>query len=1005
MEGTAEPVPAADAALLAGLPDALVERVATASTRLREAGVPLDGLIAADASLAPILQALIVGSDWAVDWLVRHPADLQALIDLDLHTRAPARAELRRALAAELDRAEADATLLPDGPIGAALRQFRHRQMIGVLLRDLSRQAHLDETTSALSELAEIVIDLALERVMRMAVAAWGRPADGPAGEAARLIVIAMGKLGAGELNLSSDVDLILAYAVAGTTDTGLTHQEFFVRVAQRLVGLLDTPTGDGFAFRVDLRLRPFGDSGPLVQHADTMLDYYEEQGRDWERYALIKARVIAGDLPAGEQLLAALRPFVYRRYLDFGAIEALRGMKHMIRSEVRRRGLEDDIKLGEGGIREIEFVAQVFQLIHGGRDARFTERRLRTVLTCIGQAGFLSTEETRALDAAYVRLRDLEHRLQALRDEQTQRLPRDPHTRARIAHTLGDADWGACAAVLQAHRAAVAAIFSALIRSPEEAGSDADPGDALAPWRAWWHGDPDAVPGGAGATVFRDPDAAERLLAALRARREEDVTQEVGRVRLDRVMPRLLAVAAAQPDPDVALARSLRLVEAVLRRTAYLVLLVENAGALEQLVRLAAASERMADAIARHPILLDELLDPRRLFTAPEPASLRAELTEQLRGVDEGDLERELDQLRYFKEATELRVAACEFGGILPLMKVSDALTWLAEVIVERVVSLAWSHTVAQHGRPCDADGQPRDGGFCVIAYGKLGGLELGWGSDLDLVFLHDLPTTVETEGPRAVSNSQFFVRLGQRIVHLLTTRTLTGVLYEVDVRLRPSGQSGLLVSSLEAFGRYQRDEAWTWEHQALVRARPVVGDEALREAFAAIRRRTLGQKRDLDALRREVVEMRQRMLAEQRGLRERPSAAALAGRTAFDLKQDPGGVVDIEFMVQYLVLGWAHAHPDLLSWTDAIRILETARTEGILEPGDAQILIESYKEFRAEAHRTSLANLPARTERPDLLDRADRVAALWDARMSAVSSGAAPGHDRAGNSQEQRR
>ncbi|MDZ7825274.1 MAG: bifunctional [glutamate--ammonia ligase]-adenylyl-L-tyrosine phosphorylase/[glutamate--ammonia-ligase] adenylyltransferase [Gammaproteobacteria bacterium] len=486
----------------------------------------------------------------------------------------------------------------------------------------------------------------------------------------------------------------------------------------------------------------------------------------------------------------------------------------------------------------------------------------------------------------------------------------------------------------------------------------------------------------------YADPDAALERLRALRRAREEGVTQEVGRQRLDALMPRLLLRVAAAEDPDPALSRCLRLVESVLRRTAYMVLLVENPGALYQLVRLASGSDWIAATLARHPILLDELLDVRHLYTAPTAEALHQELEEHLRGVPEDDLEQLMEQLRYFKEATELRVAACELGDILPLMKVSDALTWLADAVLARVVSMAWRQTVAQYGRPRDADGSVREHGFGVVGYGKYGGYELGWGSDLDLVFLHDLEGGGTTDGERQVVNGQFVARLGQRVIHLLTTRTLTGELYEVDMRLRPSGRSGMLVSSLEAFRAYQETDAWTWEHQALVRARPVVGPPGLLEGFESTRRDILGRERDREQLREEIVRMRQRMLAELAGIRERPGPDALADRTELDLKQGPGAVVDIEFMVQFRVLGWARAHPELLRYTDAIRILETARTEGLIAADEAGFLIECYKEFRAEAHRRALENQPARTDRADLVARANRVADLWMRHMEPTAA-----------------
>lgn len=956
-------------------PQSLADVVSTRLDRLVEAGVDQALLD----EYGDELEMLAVGSDFAIDWLARAPARLPALLDAGLHRSVPSRDALAAELEATLQElGEVDDPAAPDGRVGAALRHFRNHHQVGIIWRDLNRCTDLDGTTSVLSDLAEIILEQTLALLHRRLAADFGEPLD-DAGRPVQLVVLALGKLGARELNLSSDVDLMFAYPSPGQTAAGLSHQDWFLRLGRQLIGVLDTRTAAGFVYRVDMRLRPFGDSGPMVQHFDALLAYYEEQGRDWERYAMIKARPVAGDLVAGRALLADLRPFVFRRYLDFGAIEALREMKTLIRREVRRKQLQDNVKLGEGGIREVEFIAQVFQLIHGGRDVRFQQPALRTNLRHIADAGLLDEAEVTELDGAYVYLREVEHRLQAVADEQTQRLPRDELARTRLAWTMGYPDAARFAAELGEQRQRVADIFAALIQplGAEEGGDE----DA---WAELWT-EPDAGSSEQLAAVgFTEPGQALSRLADLRQRREREVTQELGRQRLDALMPRLLALVGEADDPDRALARSLRLVEAVLRRTAYLVLLVENPKALEQLVRLCQASDWIAETLARHPILVDELLEQRSLYTPPERDGLARELSEHLQSVPAGDLEQQMEQLRYFKEATELRVAACELSDMLPIMKVSDALTWLAEVIIEQVVNMAWQHTVAQYGRPRNAEGEPVDEGFGVVGYGKVGGIELGWGSDLDLVFLHDLPTDGETEGERTVANGQFFARLGQRIIHLLTTRTHTGELYEVDMRLRPSGQAGVLVSSLEAFARYQREDAWTWEHQALVRARLLAGPASVAAAFEGIRSEILGRERDRAALKQDIVKMRSKMLAELRGLRERPRADDLAARTAFHLKQDPGAVVDIEFMVQYLVLGWAHAHPDLLLHTDAIRSLSTAQAEGILPAETAELLIESYKEFRAEIHRRTLQNLPAQSDDPDLLASARAVAAVWDEWMA---------------------
>ncbi|MDN3522036.1 bifunctional [glutamate--ammonia ligase]-adenylyl-L-tyrosine phosphorylase/[glutamate--ammonia-ligase] adenylyltransferase, partial [Halomonas ramblicola] len=924
------------------------------------------------------LARVLAVSDFAAETLVRYP---EWLLHLDASGELDAVPEpeaLRAWLDERLEEADDEAAM------HAAIRRFRRSRMLGIVWRDLTRPAGIDmwATSVAVSQLAETCLEGALVWLEHHLEPRWGRPAPRHDGSEQRLVVLGMGKLGAGELNLSSDIDLIFAFPEKGATEGGrksLEHQEYFTKLGQRLITALDAVTADGFAFRVDMRLRPLGDGGPLVGNFSSLASYYQDQGREWERYAMLKARPVAGDLDAGDELLAALRPFVYRKYLDFGAIESLRELKGMINREVRRKGMEGNIKLGPGGIREVEFVVQAFQLIRGGRDTELQVTSLKTALQRLPELGLLPPEVVDELLPDYVFLRDLEHVLQALEDRQTQSLPDDDLDRERVALAMGLADWPALMARLEEVRERVRRHFDAVIADPEEEMDEAatrdDAGVALEQWRALWRGELDD--GEAGSLLdgagFADAAVAARRLASLRQSRQVQTMQRIGYERLDALMPLLLDAVAGSEAPDTALERVLPLIEAVLRRTAYLALLRENPDALGHLMALCSASPWIAEQIARYPILLDELLTPDTLYTPADKARLADELRQTLARLPEEDEEAQLEALRVFKHAQVLHVAASDIVGTRHLMKVSDYLTYIAEVILEAVLAMAWKHLTRKHGYPELADGgrAGAEPAFLIVGYGKLGGIELGYGSDLDLVFVHDAATQGSTDGERSLDNAVFFTRLGQRIIHLLTAVTPAGSLYEVDMRLRPSGNSGLLVSSLSAFADYQRREAWTWEHQALVRARVVAGHPDLAEGFAAIRREILGHRRDTAELRAEVVKMRDKM---------RQHLGGKSGEGEFDLKHDPGGMVDLEFLCQYAVLAMGHETPELLEWSDNMRILETLEATGRLPAEECQRLREAYLALRSAAHRASLTREPARGHDEAFQDHRRVVIAAWE-------------------------
>ena len=899
-------------------------------------------------------------SDYVTQACLRHPRllpDLLASGDLSHPYEAGA---MDRQLAAAM------AGVAGEAQLNKTLREFRRYQMVRIIWRDLAGWAGLDETLEDLSALADACVRAAVEFLYPLLCTELGTPRD-QKGSPQPLVVLAMGKLGARELNLSSDIDLIFAYPDAGETDATrpLTNEQFFTRLCHRLVQTLDKREADGFVFRVDTRLRPFGDSGPLVMSFTAMEDYYQFQAREWERYAMIKARVIEGGREAGDRLMALLRPFVYRRYLDYGAFESLRDMKALISRELKRKGMVDNIKLGPGGIREIEFIGQAFQLIRGGREPDLQIRAIVPVLQRLAAMDYLPQYVVDELIGAYEFLRRVENRLQAWEDQQLHLLPADGPSRLRLARSMGFTDWEGLKGRLETHRRRVQEHFDRVFAvSQTEAEGDRQTLFLV------WQGKTEASQARADLAQagFEHPGQSLERLQKLRESRTCRSLSARGRQRLDRLMPLLLQAAGEVDRPDETLRRLLMLLEAVARRIAYVSLLVENPIVLSQLVRLSAASPWIAGLLSRYPLLLDELLDPRRLYSPLHRRELEAELDSLLESQEQGDLEHQMERLRQFAQSNILRVASADITGAIPLMVVSDYLTEIAEVVLGRVLQLGWDHLSARHGIPTGIPGEGT--GFAVVGYGKLGGIELGYGSDLDLVFLNGSEgRQSRTDGESSLANDVFYTRLAQRMIHMLSTQTPSGVLYEVDMRLRPNGASGMLVSSLGAFEEYQRHQAWVWEHQALLRARVVAGDPEVRRRFEEIRRAVLARPREPDALRGEVARMRGRMRAE------------LIDRTPgrFDLKQGSGGIADIEFMVQYSVLRWAHEYPDLLDFTDNIRLLEGLSRNRLLGGAMADELADAYRTFRAAYHRNALQDQPGLVADDQLTDERRRVAEIW--------------------------
>jgi glutamate-ammonia-ligase adenylyltransferase len=927
-------------------------------------GLTLEALQARFAERCPALARhaarVFAASPFTADACARELDDPQAFVTLDAAFVPGALA----ALVAQAATAEDEATLMRQ------LRRVRRAQMARIAFRDIAGLAPLDETFADLSDLADACLAAALAGAERRLQQRHGTPRD-ERGAAVRPVVLGMGKLGGRELNFSSDIDLIFCHGATGQTDgaRSLSNEEYFVRLAQDVQRLLATPTADGFVFRVDLMLRPFGSAGALSVSLAAFETYYQTHGREWERYAMIKARPVAGDLDAGRGLLTALQPFVYRRYLDYDAIGSLRELKRRIAEDVARRGAEDNIKLGSGGIRELEFIVQSFQLVRGGAESALRDTRLRPVLRYLGEAGHLDAAVAQELDAAYVFLRRLENAIQMYADQQTHALPESNEARAALCAALQFESWDALASRVAAVRAFVQQQFDRIFAGPGDA--EAEP-PQLPLLRGLWF---ERIEGPVALQALADAGFAHeplRVLAALDALRGARLVRAMGEAGVQKllvVLALLAEEARRQKQPETAFARTLDVVQALAGRSTYLTLLHEQAEARAQLVRLCAASPWLSAFIAQSPVLLDSLLDARTLYAPPDRAQLRDELRRRASELGAGDTEAGMDLLRRYQKEMTLRIAAADLAGSLPLVQVSDRLTWLAEALVDEARLQAWNEMRAQYGEPRRSDGAIA--GFAVIGYGKFGGIELGYGSDLDLVFLHDCDRldADSTGGPRALNNGVWYARLAQRLISWLATQTHAGRAYEIDMELRPNGRSGLLVSSFDSYAAYQRESAWTWEHQALTRARPVAGSAAIADAFAALRREILRRPREVRTLRADIVAMRAKMRASL----DRSDARH------WDIKQGEGGLIDIEFITQYLVLRDAHRDAAIVEWSDNWRQLNALATAGSIDETGRDTLIHCYRRYRAWAHERSLQNEDARPLREQFVAEREAVVALY--------------------------
>jgi glutamate-ammonia-ligase adenylyltransferase len=896
----------------------------------------------ADTSFVAGVKRMVESSSFAARLLTK---DVQLLDDLlQNHRQAYVIVEMQRFL---------NATKISDeNNLKKALRQLRQRVVLRIIYRDLNGLANLDEVVKTTTSLAEIALNAAVKYHQTWLEEAYGKPFG--KGAAQDFIVIGMGKLGGGELNVSSDIDLIFAYEEEGETlglmsnsADKISNQDFFTKLAKKVITALDEITEDGFVFRVDMRLRPFGSEGVLVSNLDALEDYYQNSGREWERYAWIKGRVISSENndSLGANIHALLRPFIFRKYLDFNALNSMRDLKLQIHRDVTQKGQQDNIKLGRGGIREIEFIAQVFQLIRGGQDASLQIKPTLEVLKLLKNKGLLQEKVVDELITAYIFLRNLEHRLMYVEDQQTQDLPKNDEAKARIAIAMHFANWDVLLSELNLHRKIVAQHFDDTFSDKSQHENEQE--------NAIWQGAIEKEPALQALLDAGYSDVSETLsrLQMLRASNRYQQLPELSRQRFDTLMPLVIRQSALEENANVALLRTIILLENICRRASYLALLAEFPEALHLLIKLCAASPWLAQYLTAHPILLDELLDTRTLYAAPDFAKMRAELSRKMTELS-SDAEAQMDAMRHFKHGAILRFAAQDVAGRLKLETLSDYLSALADMILEVSLQIIWQSLKFKHIEI------PK---FAVIGYGKLGGKELGYMSDLDIIFLY------QDEHENAAEN---YARFAQRINSWFNSATNAGLLYETDLQLRPDGNSGLLVSSVAAFREYQLNKAWAWEHQALTRARFVAGDINIGEVFEELRKEVICQVHDLEKLKSEVVAMREKMRAAQKYT---PGF--------FDIKHSAGGIIDVEFIVQFLVLAHAKQYLKLTGNIGNIGLLKLLSKLKIIEHDLAEKVVLAYREYRHIQHALKLQGAPhMRVEVVIVNEHVSAVKALWN-------------------------
>jgi glutamate-ammonia-ligase adenylyltransferase len=837
--------------------------------------------------------------------------------------------------------------------LAPALRRLRRRVFLHTMLRDLTGRAPLPEVCATMTSLADTAIASAVRAHATELDAMHGAPIGADSGTRQELIVVGMGKLGGGELNVSSDIDLVFVYPEEGDTagPRSVSNREYFDKLGRRIVAALNDVTADGYVFRVDMRLRPYSESSALTTSFAGLEHYLLTQGRAWERYAWLKARPITGE--RHDELMALVTPFVYRKYLDYDAYEGLRDVHRQIREHGARRDALPNVKIGEGGIRENEFIAQAVQIVRGGREPELRMRQTVAALEALGERSLLPASAG-TLVAAYTFLRNVEHRLQYRDDAQTHALPDDADERRLLAEAM-DASPGDFERELTRHRGVVSFTFA---QTFGDTADSAEPTDAC--FEALWE-DPAGSPANLDAlreAGFADPQALVTILARVRESGRYRQLPAASRQRFDTLIPQLLAAASAQPGlsgAQVVFERLLALLETIARRSAYLALVIEHPPLLPRLANLMGASAWAAEYLTLHPLLLDELLDARALLAEPEWDAWREELS-RLLSQRPDDTEHQMDVLRHFRHAQTFRLLAQDLSGLLTVERLADHLSALADIVLDGALAACWAQFAGLDAPP------PR---FAIIGYGKLGGKELGYVSDLDLVFLFD----IAPDDPDAQESEFAYTRFAQRLNTWLTSTTAAGPLYDTDLRLRPDGAKGMLVSSLKGFSRYQRGSAWLWEHQALTRARFVAGDAQVGAAFEAERLVILTQEREPAKLAEEITAMRRRMHAGH------PNPTPL-----FDLKHDEGGMVDIEFTVQCLVLGHSHAHASLTLNKGNIALLHMAGELGLAPHALAREVADAYRDYRRLQHKVRLTGASqARVDPEPHAARRAAVKALW--------------------------